>query len=149
MRASSNLTCQIETGIIGSWDVLRMGQVVTNLVANALEYAAGTDVEVSLRPDAGRVTLTFIDRGPGIDPARLDRIFDRFERAADPRHHGGLGLGLYVTREIVAAHGGTVHAANRDEGGALFEVDLPERGLGRSLPRVSSSSMTIPTFATR
>lgn len=131
MRASSKLACQVETGIIGSWDALRMEQAVTNLVSNALEYAAGSDVEVSLRRDGGRATLRVTDGGPGIDPARIGGIFERFERAADPRHHGGLGLGLYVTREIVAAHGGTVRAANRDGGGAVFEVDLPERGLGR------------------
>jgi signal transduction histidine kinase len=65
------------------------------------------------------------DRGPGVPEDRLSRIFERFERAASKRHYGGMGLGLYVARQIVEAHGGTITASNSTGGGACFTVRLP------------------------
>jgi PAS domain S-box-containing protein len=128
-QSGCNLTTRIERGMIGRWDPLRMGQVVTNLLSNALKYAAGSDVEVVLRRDGETINLHVCDTGPGIDPADLGRVFGRFERAADKRHHGGLGLGLYVAREIVVAHGGSIRVTNREPSGAFFAIDLPARGL--------------------
>jgi signal transduction histidine kinase len=69
--------------------------------------------------------LTCEDRGPGIAEAQLDRIFDRFERAASVRNYPGMGLGLYVAKEIVVAHGGSIRAHNRERGGAAVEIRLP------------------------
>ena len=66
------------------------------------------------------------DHGPGIPEDQLSRIFERFERAASTRHYGGMGLGLYVARQIVEAHGGTITAANSPDGGACFTVRLPQ-----------------------
>jgi signal transduction histidine kinase len=129
VQSGCKLTARIERGIVGNWDPLRMGQVVTNLLSNAIKYAAGSDVEVVLRRDGDLAKLAVSDTGPGIPPKDLERVFGRFERAADSRHHGGLGLGLYVAREIVVAHGGAIHATNREPSGALFEIDLPVRGL--------------------
>ncbi len=127
-NARCKLAHDIEPGIIGNWDVLRMGQVVTNLLSNATRYAAGSSIDVVLKREGDRVRLTVSDTGPGIPAADLGRIFERFERAADSRHHGGLGLGLYVTREIVLAHGGTIGVANRETGGVTFAIDLPSKG---------------------
>lgn len=126
--AGCKLAQHIEAGIIGNWDVLRMGQVVTNLLSNSVRYASGSSIDVVLRRDGERVHLTVSDTGPGIPIEDLGRIFERFERAADSRHHGGLGLGLYVTREIVLAHGGTISVANRETGGVTFAIDLPAKG---------------------
>jgi PAS domain S-box-containing protein len=128
-QSGCKLATRIERGIIGNWDSLRMGQVVTNLLSNALKYATGSDVEVVLRRDGDLAKLHVCDTGPGISDEDLGRVFGRFERAADSRHHGGLGLGLYVAREIVEAHGGTIRAANRERSGALFSVELPVRGM--------------------
>ncbi len=111
--------------LAGVWDQLRIEQVVTNLVANAIKYAAGTPIEVSLNGDGDQVVLVVRDHGPGIGEAELERIFGRFERAEAIGHHGGLGLGLYLIREIVEGHGGSVTASNADDGGARFEVHLP------------------------
>jgi hypothetical protein len=82
-------------------------------------------VEVSLARDGEQAHLEVADRGPGVPEEALERIFERFERAASPQHYGGLGLGLYVTRELVQAHGGTVKAHNRPGGGAVFTAWLP------------------------
>ena len=69
--------------------------------------------------------LTVRDEGIGIDPAKLDLIFGRYERAVSERHYGGLGLGLYISRSVVEAMGGTVSAESERGAGATFEVRLP------------------------
>jgi signal transduction histidine kinase len=80
---------------------------------------------VTLSQEGDTAVLEVSDKGPGIPEAALSRIFDRFERAATMRHYSGLGLGLYVVREIVKAHNGMVTARNLPEGGACFTVRLP------------------------
>jgi PAS domain S-box-containing protein len=113
------------TDLVGRWDPLRIGQVVSNLLSNAFKYAAGTHVDINVRRDGGEAVICVEDRGPGIAEAQLERIFERFERAASVRNYPGLGLGLFVAREIVIAHGGSIHARNREGGGAAVEVRLP------------------------
>ncbi|HUQ03638.1 MAG TPA: PAS domain-containing sensor histidine kinase [Kofleriaceae bacterium] len=124
----------LQVGIEGHWDPLRIGQVVTNLLANAFKYAAGTRVDVELTRDGDEAVLRVMDRGPGIGEEYLEKVFDRFERAVSVRNFGGLGLGLYVTREIVVAHGGRVRACRREGGGAEVDVRLPIRDRPPSLP---------------
>jgi PAS domain S-box-containing protein len=111
--------------LVGSWDRLRIEQVLVNLISNSIKYAAGRQIRVSVARDGGRAVLQVRDHGPGIPEADLPRIFERFERAASARHYGGMGLGLYVARQIAQAHGGTIAARNMDGGGACFSVTLP------------------------
>jgi PAS domain S-box-containing protein len=114
------------TGPVWAWaDRLRLDQVVMNLLSNAFKYGAGAPVNVSVSNDAGFAILEITDHGPGIPDKDLARIFGRFERAASLRHYGGLGLGLYVSREIVESQGGRISAENRPGGGACFTVRLP------------------------
>jgi PAS domain S-box-containing protein len=110
----------------GSWDMVRMRQVVMNVLENALKYASGHPVEVFVGEDAQGVVITITDHGPGIPEADLERIFERFERAAPMRNYGGLGLGLYVSRQIVEGHGGTISARNQPGGGARFAIRVPK-----------------------
>ncbi len=119
------LTLQLDAPVQGEWDPLRMEQVVTNLLSNALKYAAGTPVSVAVREEGQNAVLTVSDRGPGIPRSEWPRIFERFERAASMRHYGGLGLGLYVSRQIVEAHGGTISVEAVEPHGARFIVTLP------------------------
>ena len=116
--------------IVGAWDRLRLEQALTNLLANAIKYGAGKPIQV-VRPPARqrRSSLEVRDHGPGIPEPELGRIFERFERATSIRHYGGLGLGLYLIRAIVDAHGGSVTAENAADGGARFEVTLPLRAV--------------------
>jgi PAS domain S-box-containing protein len=109
----------------GSWDRLRVEQLLTNLVVNALKYGAGAPVVVSVSRDGADAVLEVRDRGPGIAACDLARIFERFERAAPSSHYGGFGVGLYAARQIAEAHGGTVTAANLPERGARFTARLP------------------------
>ena len=106
-------------------DPVRLRQLVTILTDNALAHSpAGTTVTVRVRPEGGQAVLTVDDEGPGVREEDLPRLFERFWRA-DNAPAGGTGLGLSIAAWIVAAHGGTISAANRPEGGARFEVRLP------------------------
>jgi signal transduction histidine kinase len=106
-------------------DPVRVRQLVTILTDNALAHSpAGTTVTVRVRPEGGQAVLTVDDQGPGVREEDLPRLFERFWRA-DNAPAGGTGLGLSIAAWIVAAHGGTISAANRPEGGARFEVRLP------------------------
>ena len=109
----------------GSWDRSRLDQVVTNLVSNAIRYAAGSPIAVAVTRDGRDVLIEVCDRGPGLPEGQLGQIFERFQRGASMRHFGGLGLGLYVVRQVTEAHGGSVSATNRADGGASFIVRLP------------------------
>jgi PAS domain S-box-containing protein len=111
----------------GYWDRLRVSQVVTNLLSNAVKYGAGKPVEVEFGPRDDRAWLLVRDHGIGIDPADQPQIFERFERAVSSRNYGGLGLGLYIVKRIVEAHGGTILVDSHPGEGASFQVELPLR----------------------
>ncbi len=111
-----------------SGDVARLQQVALNLLSNAVKFTpAGGTVTIALRSDGKNATLTVSDTGPGISPALLTQVFDRFRQGdhSITREHGGLGLGLSIVRQIVEMHGGTVVARNGPDGGAAFDVVLP------------------------
>jgi signal transduction histidine kinase len=111
--------------IEGRWDRLRIEQVLTNLLSNALKYAARKPIVVSVARAGHEAVLQVRDDGPGITEHQMPRLFERFERADSSRNYGGMGLGLYVAREIAQAHGGTIAANNLPAGGASFTVRLP------------------------
>jgi PAS domain S-box-containing protein len=125
--AAAGCTVVVKTSgaVEGRWDRLRVEQVLTNLIGNAIKYASGQPLEISAARRGDDAILEVRDHGPGIPDVDLPRIFDRFERAAPSRHYSGLGLGLYVAREIAAAHGGGIAAFNPRDGGACFTVRLP------------------------
>jgi signal transduction histidine kinase len=106
---------------------LRFEQVVTNLVENAIKYSPESgvvEIEVS-RESSNVVLLSVTDNGIGIPVERRDKLFDRYYRAHADSHQSGLGLGLYISRQIVDLHGGEIRAEFPDEGGTRFVVELP------------------------
>jgi len=105
---------------------LAMKRALSNLVLNALTYGGNACVRLAL-PEAGQLTLLIEDDGPGLPPAELDRVFQPFHRAETSRNRetGGSGLGLPIARNILRAHGGDVHLANRAGGGVRATVVLP------------------------
>ncbi len=106
-------------------DDLALHQLLVNLLANALRVSPETaEVTVELAADDQQATVTVSDRGPGIPPDQLERIFEHFYTTA-PRRSGSSGLGLAIAREIARRHNGDVHATNRPGGGAHFQLDLP------------------------
>lgn len=105
-------------------DVDRLEQVLINLFDNALRHTPpGTRIELILTAADGMACLTLRDNGPGIDPELLPHLFERFVRGHHPTR--GAGLGLAIVQAIVQAHGGSICATNRPQGGACFEIRLP------------------------
>jgi signal transduction histidine kinase len=124
-RLDCSLDLSAPSPVVGRWDAMRMAQMVSNLLSNAVKYGAGKPIAVQVEQLPDRARLTVTDHGIGIPPADLDRIFQPFERAVSFRHYGGLGLGLYITRQVVEAHGGTIQVHSELGQGTTFVVELP------------------------
>jgi signal transduction histidine kinase len=111
--------------VVGSWDRLRVESVVANLISNALKFGEGKPIAVTISSDGKMARLAVSDQGIGISPEEQSRIFEKFERAVSERHYGGFGLGLWIVRQIVEAHGGTIQLASEMGRGSTFVVELP------------------------
>src|SRR6266540_1248206 len=127
-RSRCSLSIQASAPVTGRWDPSRLDQVVTNLLSNAMKFGPGKAVEASISVEDGVARLAVTDRGIGISPDRQARVFQRFERAAPAEHYGGLGLGLYISRRIVEAHGGSIRVESEPGVGSTFTVELPRGG---------------------
>jgi two-component system, OmpR family, sensor histidine kinase KdpD len=111
-------------------DYMQIDQVLTNLIENAVRYTPKeSPIDVSARCEGAQVVISVADRGPGIPPADLERVFDKFYRVLDGKlntgHPSGSGLGLAVSKGLVEAHGGRIWAEPRERGGVVFSVALP------------------------
>jgi signal transduction histidine kinase len=113
-------------GIRGNWDRFRLEQVLTNLFTNAMRYGNGRPVKVRTEVAGPVVRIAVIDQGIGIARENLEKIFERFERAGmSASEISGLGLGLFITNQIVRAHGGSIHVESAPGAGSTFIVELP------------------------
>jgi PAS domain S-box-containing protein len=130
LRAGTPLRVDVPESLKGTWDAMRLEQVVVNLLDNALKYGRGKPVRLRLTEKDGKAILTVQDEGIGIVPEAQERIFDRFVRAVSDRHYGGLGLGLYITKTLVEAMGGTIQVQSEPGRGATFTVVLPRSATG-------------------
>jgi signal transduction histidine kinase len=119
------LRCDVPDALLCDVDVARVEQVLSNLLSNAVKYGRGRPIEVTLRGEAGKARLSVRDHGIGIAEADQARIFERFERAVSGRNYTGLGLGLWIVRQIVEAHGGAIRVASAPDEGSTFVVELP------------------------
>ena len=106
-------------------DRRRLERIVGNLLDNARVHAAGREVEVSAEMETDNLVVVVADRGPGVDPTDLDRLFGRFAVGDTSRSGSGSGLGLAIARQHAEQMGGTLRAANRPAGGLNFELHLP------------------------
>jgi signal transduction histidine kinase len=119
------ITVDAPPSVIGNWDADGLQQVVSNLLSNALKYGAGHPVVVGIRKEGQEAVLTVADGGIGIDPGVWLRLFEPYARADSVRSYGGLGLGLFIVRRIVEAHGGRVEVQSEKGKGSQFRVHLP------------------------
>jgi signal transduction histidine kinase len=117
--------------IEGFWDRWRLDQVLTNLLSNAVKYGGGRPITVEVGAsgpgDDAEIWFAVRDRGIGMSSDDLGRIFARFERAVSERNYGGLGLGLWIVRQVVEAMGGHISAESQPGHGSTFTVRLPRR----------------------
>lgn len=123
--AQSSLSLQAEQPLEGNWDEFRIEQVVSNLLTNALRYGAKSPIEVRVYAQDGEARVEVRDHGIGISEDNQKRIFQQFERVSANHVAAGLGLGLFISEQIVTAHGGAISVESRIGEGALFRVSLP------------------------
>lgn len=117
----------LEENVIGMFDAQRLEQVISNLISNAVKYGGSTPIVVKLCQQNSRAVLSVSDQGKGISESDQHRIFERFERAVSPNEVSGLGLGLFISRQIAEAHGGEIYVESEPHRGTKFIVRLPLR----------------------
>lgn len=121
---------------VGHFDSFRIEQVITNLVSNSIRYGANKPIVIDIEKLESTVNIHFHDQGIGIAEHDQGRVFDRFERAVSATNISGLGLGLFVSRQIVEAHGGRISLKSKVGQGSTFTVELPlaAAAMPRALP---------------
>jgi signal transduction histidine kinase len=124
-RAGCTLILDAHEPVLGLWDRMRLEQAVTNLLQNAMRYAPGTPVHVRVQAEGPWVRVVVRDAGPGIAEKDHARIFERFAQAGSEQFAGGFGLGLWIVKQVVEAHGGSVTLVSRPGAGATFTLMLP------------------------
>jgi PAS domain S-box-containing protein len=124
-KARCMVQIHADTSVIGEWDREQIERVVVNLFTNAIKFGAGKPIEISVTWHDSEACLQVKDAGIGIAQDDQGKLFKRFERIAPLTHFGGFGLGLYIAREIVNAHGGTIQVTSALGQGACFVVHLP------------------------
>jgi PAS domain S-box-containing protein len=124
-RAGSPIRVETSGPVIGVWDRTAIDQVVTNVLTNAVKFGDGRPIDVRVEGGGRTVRVRVRDCGPGVAEADRDRIFERFERGASERSFGGLGLGLWIARQILTAHEGRIGVESTPGSGATFVFELP------------------------
>jgi signal transduction histidine kinase len=126
--ARSELRLDLPPRLVGSWDRMRVEQIVTNLLSNAIRYGASKPIELRIGGDLGQIELSVKDQGVGIPEEHQHKIFERFERAGKTRSSGGFGIGLWTVRQSCLAMGGHVNVKSQPGQGSEFTVRLPRIG---------------------
>ena len=123
--SGSTISLQPHAAVEGCWDDFRIEQVIVNLLTNALRYGGGKPVQVSVHEREGGVCVEVRDQGRGIAPEDVQRIFEPFERVARNGEPKGLGLGLYISRQLAQSHGGDLGVQSTPGEGSVFTLTLP------------------------
>lgn len=108
-----------------NWDRYRMEQVITNVITNAIRYGDGKPVSLNVEQKDQKILLSIKDQGPGIPVNDQERIFNLFERGITGEAFRGLGLGLYISKQIVIAHGGRIWVQSNNGKGSVFSIEMP------------------------
>ena len=123
--AQSSVNFTAEYPVVGQWDEFRIEQVISNLLTNALRYGANKPIDVTVYIEGNQAVVDVRDQGIGISQENQQRVFQQFERVSASQVAAGLGLGLFISEQIVAAHSGTISVQSELGEGALFRVCLP------------------------
>jgi len=144
----SSLICNIDPAAEGGWsgDALRLRQVLSNLVSNAVKFTRNGVVTITISPAEGGLSFEVRDTGIGIDAANLARMFEKFsqEDASTTRRYGGTGLGLSICRELVVRMGGEISVASEKGKGAAFTFRLPLRRAKAPIPDAVAEPEVMP-----
>lgn len=123
--AGSIVELHLDDHVTGIWDRYRIEQVIANIFNNAIKYGKGKPITITVQSQGEKAILTVKDQGIGIAPENLERVFQRFERAVDGSSISGLGLGLYICRQILDLHQGHIRVESTLDKGSSFTVELP------------------------
>jgi PAS domain S-box-containing protein len=126
--AKMKVTLDLQNDILGYWDRRRLEQVITNLLSNAIKYAPRSQLTVTAKTSEGFAEFSVQDTGPGIEKENQAEIFERFDRGGREGNMGGLGLGLFIVRQITEAHDGSVSLESEPGRGSAFRIRLPLTG---------------------
>jgi signal transduction histidine kinase len=137
------VTFAVSEPVVGTWDRPRMERVVSNLIANAMKFGSGKPIEITICKQGGRARLSVRDHGIGIARTEQARIFEMFERLVPARHYGGFGLGLWIAKRILDAHGGRILLWSRPGEGSEFTVDVPLRPAEESLKSAADGLLPV------
>ncbi len=124
---------KISETTFGHWDRYKIEQVLTNLLTNAIRYGQKNPVSIKVEDLEDKARLSVQDHGIGIDPEVQDKIFDRFARVGNPEKISGLGLGLFITKQIVTAHEGKIWVESKLGEGSTFFIELPKHTAQQSI----------------
>ncbi len=125
---SNNYVVNIEakSSVVGDWDKTRIEQAITNLLSNAIKYGKGKPIDIKIIKNDNTGSFIIQDRGIGIQTSEQKLLFHRFKRGENSNGYGrGLGVGLYLTAQIIKAHGGTIKLVSRPNSGSTFSLELP------------------------
>ncbi len=125
VKRGATIDLALPASVVGRWDGGRLQQVISNLIDNALKYGRDRPVRVALTVEGGTAVLSVEDQGIGIDAEVLPHLFEPYERGVSVRGYGGLGLGLFISRQIIGAHGGSIEIRSEKGIGSCFRVLLP------------------------
>lgn len=125
VESGSLISLSGDKEVIGEWERLPIEQVIINLLKNAIKFGLGKEIKITVEKKGIMAVLTVSDQGIGISADFQTRIFERFERGVSSKSFGGLGLGLYISREFIEAHGGTIKVESELNKGSTFIVELP------------------------
>ena len=121
-----DIVLEAEEQTMAEMDMEMIGHVIRNIVGNALKMSpSGSEIKINIKSQKNQIVVSVCDKGPGIPEQEIDNIFDKFVQVGEGEKHGGTGLGLALSREIIAAHGGVVYAENNRDGGACFIFKIP------------------------
>ncbi len=125
VKVVNGIHLDVKEGLTGYWDASRLESVIENLVTNAIKYGEGKPIEIKAWQSGDTVIILVKDQGIGICDEDQKKIFQKFERAVSVKKFSGLGLGLYISRKIVEAHGGVIKLASKVGHGSTFRIELP------------------------
>lgn len=125
-REKIKINIQAKSAVVGMWDKVRIEQVITNLISNAIKYGGGKPIDIQIFKNGGDAKFIIKDQGMGIPSHEQEVIFDLFKRASGPgEYKKGLGVGLFITSQIVKIHGGQIKVSSIMTKGASFTIELP------------------------
>ncbi|MBC7692881.1 MAG: PAS domain-containing protein [Methylotenera sp.] len=119
------ISLRFETAVVGFWDKTRLTQVISNLIGNAIKYGKSRPIDITVEQKGSFACMTFRDHGIGISPKDVHKIFECYERGSTGMALAGMGLGLYIVRQIVHALGGQISVESELNVGTTFKVEIP------------------------